>query len=255
MTLTSTEMSTFLRDGFVVVRAAIDRSTVDGCRAELWNAIPEDPHEPATWTEPVRRVDSPTTPVFAAAARAPALTEAYDQLVGPGRWSPRVELGNVAIRFPAPRDSSDTGWHIDASYLPDGAVRHHVNVRSRDRGLLMLFLLSDVTGDDAPTRISVGSHLLVPRLLAPYGDAGVDMFDLAAAFDEIGTDNSGERTEAWATGAAGDVFLCHPFLVHAAQRHRGINPRFMSQPGLGLTRDLDTHHPRHPVEEAIAGAL
>ena len=34
------------------------------------------------------------------------------------------------------------------------------------------------------------------------------------------------------TGAAGDVYLCHPFLVHAAQRHRGSSPRVLSQSGV-----------------------
>jgi hypothetical protein len=30
----------------------------------------------------------------------------------------------------------------------------------------------------------------------------------------------------------GDVYLCHPFLVHAAQPHHGNRPRFMGQPPL-----------------------
>jgi hypothetical protein len=35
------------------------------------------------------------------------------------------------------------------------------------------------------------------------------------------------------TGAAGDVYLCHPFLVHSATwPHRGVAPRFMAQPAL-----------------------
>ena len=33
-------------------------------------------------------------------------------------------------------------------------------------------------------------------------------------------------------GPPGDVLLCHPFLVHAAQPHHGVRPRFMSQPPL-----------------------
>ena len=45
--------------------------------------------------------------------------------------------------------------------------------------------------------------------------------------------------EAAATGAAGTVYLCHPFLVHAAQPHRGVTPRFLAQPPL---------YPRVPFE-------
>jgi hypothetical protein len=41
-----------------------------------------------------------------------------------------------------------------------------MNVRSRERGLLVLFLLSDVDADDAPTELKVGSHRDIPRLRA-----------------------------------------------------------------------------------------
>jgi len=47
-----------------------------------------------------------------------------------------------------------------------------------------------------------------------------------------------DRPEALATGEAGTVYLCHPFLVHAAQMHRGSTPRFLAQPPL---------HPADPV--------
>ena len=35
-----------------------------------------------------------------------------------------------------------------------------------------------------------------------------------------------------ATGPAGTVYLCHPFLVHSAQRNSGSRPRFLAQPPL-----------------------
>ena len=38
--------------------------------------------------------------------------------------------------------------------------------------------------------------------------------------------------ETTTTGAAGTVYLCHPFLVHAGQLHRGATPRFLAQPPL-----------------------
>jgi len=33
-----------------------------------------------------------------------------------------------------------------------------------------------------------------------------------------------ERPQALATGEAGTAYLCHPFLIHAAQKHRGSVP-------------------------------
>jgi hypothetical protein len=43
---------------------------------------------------------------------------------------------------------------------------------------------------------------------------------------------SAHRPIIAATGDAGTVYLCHPFLVHAAQPHHGRRPRFLAQPPL-----------------------
>jgi len=52
---------------------------------------------------------------------------------------------------------------------------------------------------------------------------------------------SADRPRALASGEAGTVYLCHPFLVHAAQRHRGSIPRFMAQQALGLREPYRLH--------------
>ena len=66
------------------------------------------------------------------------------------------------------------------------------------------------------------------------------------------------RREVLATGEAGTVYLCHPFLVHAAQRHRGTRPRFLAQPPLLPAEPflLDRADGDYsPVEQAIRIAL
>ena len=138
------------------------------------------------------------------------------------------------VRFPHQDDPDDTGWHVDLSFPGEDCDPNdahdfsgwRVNVTSRGRALLMLFLFSDVGEDDAPTRIRVGSHIDMARFLEPAGEAGMSRMRL----NEMSVD----RPIVLATGEAGTVFLCHPFLVHAAQRHRGSTPRFMAQPPLGL---------------------
>jgi len=118
----------------------------------------------------------------------------------------------------------------------------------------MLFLFSDVGEDDAPARIRVGSHIDIARQLAPFGEDGLTLRALAA-------DNfkgSSGRQQILATGKAGTVYLCHPFLVHAAQPHRGREPRFMAQPPLlpatplRLNREAGDYS---PVEQATRMAL
>jgi hypothetical protein len=102
------------------------------------------------------------------------------------------------------------------------------NLHSRGRALLMLFLFTDVGPDDAPTRILVGSHLDVPPVLESIGDTGTHFDQVVPMIPHVH-----ERQVAFATGEAGDVYLCHPFLVHAAAwPHRGTSPRFMAQPEL-----------------------
>lgn len=182
---------------------------------------------------------------FIDAANTRKLRTAYDQLVGAGRWLPCQAMGTFPVRFPLPDDPGDTGWHVDMSYdweKPD-FMDWRANVFSKGRALLMLFLFSDVGEEDAPTRIRAGSHLDVARILAPAGEAGLTMRELVNRLPE-----TEGRTEMIATGEAGTVYLCHPFLVHAAQTHRGTRPRFMAQPPLlprgPLCLDRATMHTR-----------
>ena len=250
--LTDGEVERFVADGFVHLPSAFPRDVADAGRALLWAATGCDSGDPATWTRPVLRLPGFADEPFRAAANTPPLLAAYDRLVGADRWIPRAGLGTFPIRFPHPDDPGDDGWHVEASYSDPATGGFRLNLRSRGRALLMLFLFSDVGPHDAPTRIRVGSHLDVPPLLAPAGDDGVEFFALARQ----AVPASARRPVTTATGAAGDVYLCHPFLVHAAQRHRGTQPRFMAQPPLDPVDqlDLDRTHPS-PVERAVLQGL
>lgn len=249
-------IAAFVHDGFVRIEGAFSTRTAEQARAILWQATGCDPDDPSTWTRPVVRLDQFAQEPFRQAANSPRLHEAFDQLVGPGRWWPRASLGTFPIRFPSPDKPGDDGWHIDVSFgyeHPD-FMEWRANVCSKGRALLMLFLFSDVGPDDAPTRIRIGSHMDVARQLAPAGEAGLTLRELAAG--DFG--GSAGRKEALAVGEAGTVYLCHPFLVHAAQPHRGTAPRFMAQPPLMPREPITLHRPDgdySPVEQAILSAI
>lgn len=248
--LSEEEVERFVADGFVWVRGAFDADVAAACREELWARLPVDRHDPSTWAQPVIRVPNAWSPPFVTAATAPRLHEAFDQLVGEGRWEPLRGLGTFPIRFPSEADPGDAGWHCDAGIDVDGVPG--LDVTSTGRALLLLFLLSDVGPDDAPTRLKVGSHLDVPPVLAPAGSRGMNFLDLAAAVGER------DHPVVFATGRAGDVVVCHPFLVHAASfPHRGSAPRFIAQPPLLPTVPFDVHGdgPCPPVVAAIREAL
>ena len=236
------QVEQFIRDGFVRIAEAFPRSLADEGRAILWRDTGCDPDDPMTWTKPVIRLGLYGDAPFVAAANTPILHEAFDQIVGRGRWLPRLNIGTFPVRFPSPADPGDAGWHIDVSF------------GTENPDFLMLFLFSDVGPDDAPTRLRVGSHLDIARTLAPAGEHGLTLRELA----EHEFAETAGCPEVLATGDAGTVYLCHPFVVHAAQPHRGTRPRFMAQPPLlpadplMLKRDDGDYS---PVEHAIRRAL
>ncbi len=249
-------MERFVADGFVAVRAAVPAAVTGACREVVWAELAVRGvrrHDRATWGSPVVRIDCPEGGPFIDAGTARPLWEAYDQLIGAGRWGRRRGVGGtIPVRFPSEADPGDAGWHVDTSYPVDGEWL--ANVHTRDRALLALFLFTDVTEDDAPTRILVGSHLDVARTLAPAGEAGMGPAAISASL----TPETLGRDVALATGAAGDVYLCHPFAVHAASwPHRGREPRMVAQPGVVLNEPypLTDAGGAAPVERAILLAL
>ena len=254
--LTTAQIEQFIHDGFVRLDDAFPRELADAGRTILWKQTGCDPDDPRTWTSPVIRLGHQTQPPFRAAANTPRLHHAFDQLVGAGRWMPLGGLGTFPVRFPSPVDPGDAGWHVDVSFdthLPD-FFDWRVNVASRDRALLMLFLFSDVDEHDAPTRIRVGSHRDIARQLAPAGAAGLSLRELAAD----GFAGTAGCPETLATGAAGTVYLCHPFLVHSAQPMHAGRPRFMAQPPLlpATPLRIESEDAAYsPVELAIRRAL
>ena len=250
--LTPGQIQGFVDDGFVKIEAAFSAKLARLGRDELWADMGLSPDEPQNWTQPVVRLGFKSSPPFVEAANTPQLHNAYDQLVGPGRWLAPVGVGTFPIRFPSPESPGDDGWHVDVSFGTDNPdfMEWRVNVESRGRALLMLFLFSDVGPNDAPTKIRKGSHAAIARELLPYGEAGASLRQLSAT-GYASTENCEVEL---ATGAAGTVYLCHPFLVHAAQAHRGQRPRFMAQPPLLPKREFDPNLPPSPVQIAIRQA-
>jgi hypothetical protein len=250
--LTSHQVQNFIDDGFIKIENAFSTDLAKQCRDELWADIGLSPDEPGNWIQPVIRVGSKASVPFLEVANTPRLHIAYDQLAGEGRWLAPKGLGTFPIRFPSPKSPGDDGWHVDMSFGDDNPdfMEWRANVKSRGRALLMLFLFSDVGPDDAPTKIRKGSHATIARELLPNGDAGTTLRRLSAN----GYASTEDCEVELATGAAGTVYLCHPFLVHAAQPHRGERPRFMAQPPLLPKGEFDPALPPSPVQIAIRQA-
>jgi hypothetical protein len=254
--LNNNQIESFIAQGFIKIENAFSKETAEECRNILWKDTGCNPDDASTWKQPVIRLGDYKQEPFKRAANSPVLHAAFDQLVGKERWIPRDSLGAFPIRFPGKEEPGDTGWHVDGSF-PGDAINNffswRINISSKGRALLMLFLFSDVGEYDAPTRIRTGSHYDVARLLETAGEKGMSFLELAERLSI-----TEGRQEVNATGSAGTVYLCHPFLVHAAQKHKGNTPRFLAQPPLAPAEDfqllrLDGNY--SPVEVAIRNAI
>lgn len=254
--LSPDQIDYFINNGFIKIDNAFSTEIAKDCVSLLWKETNCNPDNPATWTQPVVSVGELGYEPFVKAANTPILHSAFDQLVGKGNWIPRKTMGSFPIRFPSKEKANDTGWHVDASFPGNDASNYfewRINIHSKGRGLLMLFLFSDVSTLDAPTLLKVGSHFDVAKILLPEGERGLSFMELAERLIPIP-----ERPEISATGKAGTVYLCHPFIVHAAQDHRGTLPKFMAQPALMTKSDFSINSREKdlcPVVSAILKGL
>jgi hypothetical protein len=223
------DIDAFTTDGYVKIVAPELRSAADAARELLWRQLGLSADEPDGWTTPVMwTADVSGQGPFGELVRSERLAQALDDICGVGGWTPRGALGNIPVRFPLPPVGDDRGWHVDLNTpRADGTWW----VSGRPHTLLLLTLLSVVGPADAPTRIRAGSHHDVARVL------GTDELDALAAGPMVDR-ASVHRPVGYATGEPGDMYLVHPFTVHAADEHRGGTPRFMAQSPVLLTVPL-----------------
>ncbi|GAB3217179.1 phytanoyl-CoA dioxygenase family protein [Mycolicibacterium hippocampi] len=214
------DVEAFRRDGFVKVEQAAPRAVADAARMLLWQQLGVSPDDRSTWAQPVMWASDMTgAGPFGELVRSPRLADALDAVCGVGGWQPRGSLGNIPVRFPVTPPAEDRGWHIDLNTpQPDGSWA----VTGRPHTMLLLTLLSEVTIDDAPTRLRAGSHHDAAAVL---GETPLDAVTAGGLVDSA----SRARPVVHATGAPGDMYLVHPLTVHAADEHRGSTPRFMAQ--------------------------
>ncbi|MGA6121743.1 phytanoyl-CoA dioxygenase family protein [Sphingobacterium anhuiense] len=250
--LSKKEIEQFIHNGFVRIDNAFSQDVANAILDILWNDLPFERSNPSTWTEPVIRLGMYTQQPFVDSLNTEKLYSAFNQLIGKDKWIPCRSVGTFPVRFPSAQKPNDTGKHVDVSFpgnVPNNYFEWRVNVKSKGRALLMLALYSDVSENDGPTVIYEGSHIDIVKLLSQEGDSGLSFMEIAGKLDELPT-----RKEVYATGKAGTVYLCHPFLVHSAQPHRGLTPKFMAQPPLLLRGELtisDSDIGYTPVEKAI----
>jgi len=253
--LSPAEIEQFVVEGYVMLREAFPRSVAEAVRKILWARLEADmgirEHEPATWTRASAHLQITLRDPAALEAYTPRVAQAFDELLGAGRWKTPGGLGWWPVRFPGfnqpPWVAPEQGWHID------GQNFHH-HLTSREQGLLAIFIFSDIGPGDGGTAFAPGSHHHAARLLARHQPQGMEYMDMNRQMTEQPRERVLELN-----GQAGDVALMHPFMFHAASINVGSRVRFLCNVQVQLFDMMQVDRPdpadHSPVERAIRVAL
>ncbi|MEV4517911.1 hypothetical protein AB0K00_54255 [Dactylosporangium sp. NPDC049525] len=261
--LRDADVEQFLTRGYVVIRGCFSREDAEEYTRTLWTRLGYDPQDRSTWAEP--SVHMPAHRDIDVASFAPRAWDAVCDLVGgperisagqPYRWNDAfiVNLGEGADRPWAEASAGAPGWHKDGDFF-----RHFLD--SPEQGLLTLVLWSDVRHRGGATFVAADSVAPVARFLAAHpegvhpggvpGPAGA-VFDYPALM-------AGCTDFVEATGAVGDVYLLHPFVLHAKAQNVVRAVRVITNPPVTLAEPMrfDRSDPaRHSlVERAVLRAL
>lgn len=224
-------------------------------RAAVWNALAGagiQERDASTWTKerPEHLQHTRSDPAFRAVGSRRVL-EAIGALLHDQTYEVPKNWGSPFLAFPSAQrwNVPSSGWHADANYLsalspPDG-VRVHA-------------LFGDVAPRAGGSLIVSGSHRLVHRYFTahppPKGARGGDYRTLLRQHPylrDLHTDGDADARAARFmdgveehdgiplqvienSGAAGDVLLLHPLLLHVATSNTGDTPRFLLSGGVDL---------------------
>ncbi len=250
--LTSAECDHFLAHGYVRIPQAVDPQYLERWSNRIWPRLGYDPHDPTTWIED--KIHMPTAEGGPVATIAPKAWQAIGELCGghdrccDTYWSDAFIANFHHGRGQPwmPPGPTVKGWHKDGDFF-----RHFLD--SPEQGLLTIVLWSDVVEQGGPTYLIADSVAPVARYLAAHPEGVLpDAFPLRSIVENC-------RDFRAATGTAGDVFLLHPFMLHASSFNPLGRARLITNPPVHLREPLRFDRPNTAehslVEQAILRGL
>ncbi|WP_020575607.1 hypothetical protein [Actinopolymorpha alba] len=251
--LTDQQAEDFLENGFVVIHDCFSREAAADLTETLWTRLDYDADDPSTWAE--SSIHMPTHRHLDVKDFAPKAWGAVCDLLGgedrvkqPYTWGDGfiVNLWEGTERPWTPASPEAPGWHKDGDFF-----RHFLD--SPEQGLLTLVLWSDVRHQGGATFVAADSVGPVTRYLADRpGGVLPREFDISHLIGQC------ERFVE-ATGQVGDVYLLHPFVLHAKAQNLLRLPRFITNPPVHLAEPMrfDRENPDDfsLVEKAVLRGL
>ena len=235
------------------VPAAFNAAEAAAMRDAVWRALESvgiHRDRPSSWTteRPVHLQHLKTDPVFQA-VRSTRLRAAIDAVLEGQPYDEPRSAGAFFLAFPSAGNWGvpASGWHVDANYLsaltPPAGVRTHAlfgDVGPRGGGTLLVSgshrLVHKWFKDHPPPKDTRGEEFR--RLLRdhPYirdlHTEGDTETRIARFMDRVEGVDGIPLQVVENTGAAGDVILLHPLVLHVAAPNAGTEPRFLLSGGV-----------------------
>ena len=249
--LTPQQHEQFLTEGHLVLKGAFNREdSLAWVRDECAHAG-YDVDDPMTWKKDYERINLQRQELLENYAPT-AWQASCDLLGGAERVANKPVINLFAMNFQQgadqpfqPPTAQSPGWHKDGWHF-----RHFLD--SPEQALLGIPLFTDVLPGGGATFIAADSVGVVARFLSAHPEGvGPDDFDTKALLSEC-------RDFREATGDAGDVYLLHPYLLHAVGQNVLKRPRAITNLCYEFKEPMNFHRADgnySPVEEAVLRGL
>jgi hypothetical protein len=230
--LTQTDIDQFLARGFVKLSGCFSRDAATAMTDQIYPRLGYDRADRSTWAQ--GRVHMPGREYIEIKTFAPKAWAAMCELCGgeervvpTARWSDAfiVNFNDGADQPWQPPTPQARGWHKDGDFF-----MHFLD--SPEQALLTIVLWSDVVPKGGGTFLACDSVQHVARYLAdntagvhPYKFPTQSFVDPCVDFDE-------------ATGEIGDVYLMHPYMVHASSFNHSPYVRVITNPPIALKEPM-----------------
>lgn len=250
--LTQQQIERFITDGYVTVEGALERDFCKSVTDRAWQRLDYDPADPSTWKQP--HIHLPRSTTWPVSEIAPRAWEAICQLAGGAenvRDEQRIWDDSLIVNLRRggdepwqPPSRTSPGWHKDGDWFKPF-------LDSPEIAILCLVMWSDILPQSGGTFFVPGCVGPVARYLVkhPEGTRCGDYGDALQSCDRF----------AEATGRAGDVILCHGFMIHASSSNPSGRPRFLTNPAHGLKQSHNFNRANvddyNPLELAILRGL
>lgn len=249
--LTPQQREQFLAEGHIVIKGAFPREASLQWVREECARVGYDVDDPRSWRKGYERMElSRHEPL---ADYAPAAWQAScDLMGGEERVKNQPSISLFAMNFKQgadtpykPPSAESSGWHKDGWHF-----LHFLD--SPEQGLLGIPLFTDVLPQGGATFLAVDSVPVIARYLAAHPEGvGPDDFDTKALLAEC-------HDFREATGEAGDVYLLHPYMLHAVGQNVLQRPRAITNLCYELKEPMILDRPDSdysPIEAAVLRGL